>query len=125
MKRFNIITAIFLAIVVLAVFAVNVGAQDKKDVKKEVKKHVVKVLGTEKQGCSTKDCAKACPEKVAASECQEHDPAKCSDEKCDCSMKAGSKECLEKHAKGECKDHKPVDASKPDQTKKQDDKKKK
>lgn len=125
MKRFTHITAIFLAIVVLAVFAANVGAQDKKDLKKEAKKHIVKATGSEKQDCSTKDCAKTCLEKCTASECQEHDPAKCSDAKCDCNVKPDSKECAEKHAKGECKDHKPADASKLDKAKKQVEPKKK
>ncbi|MCU0645126.1 MAG: hypothetical protein MUC94_12805 [bacterium] len=125
MKRFTLITAIFLAIVVLAIFTVNVSAQDKKDVAKEVKKNVVKVLGTEKQDCSTKDCAKTCLEKCTASECQDLDPAKCNDAKCACNVKADSKECLAKHAKGECKDHKPGECCPTDQAKKQTDQVKK
>lgn len=125
LKRFTIITVISLALVILIVFVANAGAQDKKDVTKEAKKQAAKVLGTEKDGCATTDCAKKCSEQCTESECLAHDPAKCSHEKCDGALKPGSKECLEKHAKGECKDKKTGACCPTDQAKKQDAPKKK
>ena len=119
MKRFNMITSILLAVIFLMVFAVNVGAQDKQ----EAKKDTLKVQKTEKQDCNPENCASACQGKIAKTDCKDHDPGKCNHEKCDCGLTPGSKECVEKHAKGECKEHKADECCKPDQAKKEADKK--
>ncbi len=119
MKRFNMITAVLLAVIFLMVFAVNVGAQDKK----EITKQEVKVQKTEKKDCNPENCAKSCQEKMAKTECKDHDPGKCNHEKCDCGLTPGSKECVEKHAKGECKEHKSGECCQHDQIKKEADKK--
>ncbi len=103
---------------------VNVGAQEKKEAKKEE----VKVQKTEKQACDPKECSKTCQEKHARGECKDHDPGKYNHENCekhDCDLKPGSKECLEKHAKGECKGHKPGECCQTDQAKKQNENEKK
>lgn len=119
MKRFNIMTTILLVAIFLVVFAANVGAQDKKETKQEVK-----AQKTEKQACDPKNCANACQGKHEKGECKDHDPSKCNHEKCNCNLKPGSKECLEKYAKNKCIDHKPGECCQPDQTKKPAEKKK-
>ena len=120
MKRFNMITAVFLAVIFLMVFAINVSAQDKKDIKKQE----VKVQKTEKKDSNPENCAKACQEKIAKTDCcKNHDPAKCNHEKCDCGLKPGSKECLEKHAKSESTEQKPGECCHSDQAKKEASKK--
>ena len=132
MKRFNIISAIFLTVIFLVVFTVNVGAQDKKEAKKEE----IKVQKTETP--AHKPNSPACVAKHATGACEGHKAGECQPEKCEkcncthqegekhvcnCDPKTCSKECLEKHAAGECKDLKAGETQKSNEVKKQPEKK--
>ncbi len=115
MKRWNIMMIALLAVILVAMFTMNVSTQDIKEVTKT------------EQTDHKCECTKACSGKITEVVCKEHDPAKCNctkekcdctQEKCDCKIKPSSEDCQKKHAVGECKEHKPGACCQSDNAKK-------
>lgn len=123
MKVWSIFMVMALAVVFLVGFALNVGAQDKKEAKTEVTQVLQKnkpnegAKASQDKQIKTEGCKDHNP--GTAECCKDHDPGKCNHEKSDCCQQMGSKDHEKKHAAGDCKHQKADGCCGNDQTKKQ------
>lgn len=123
MRVWKILMVIALAVVFLVGFALNVGAQDKKEAKTEVTQVLPKNKPNEGANANQdkqRETEHRQDHNAATAECcKDHDPGNRNPEKSDCCQPMGSADPEKKHAAGDCQQQKASGCCETDQTKKQ------